>query len=82
MHKAQQISCSQWYIPSSKPFRIQHKQCTYKRKIEARSRNQCCRGKAISFTYSECVFFVALVIQHVRRMRRIILSCVACLAVP
>jgi hypothetical protein len=32
-------------------------------------------------THSECVF-VALVIQHVKRMRRIILSSVACLAVP
>ena len=38
-------------------------------------------GKAISITYSECVS-VALVIQHAKRMRRIILSYVACLAVP
>jgi hypothetical protein len=37
--------------------------------------------KAISITYSECVS-VALVIQHAKRMRRIILSSVACLAVP
>jgi len=35
----------------------------------------------ISITYSECVS-VALVIQHAKRMRRIILSSVACLAVP
>jgi hypothetical protein len=42
------------------------------RNIKARSRNHCCRGKAISITYSECVS-VALVIQHARRMRRIIL---------
>jgi hypothetical protein len=34
-----------------------------------------------SITYFECVF-VALVIQHAKRMRRIILSSVACLAVP
>jgi hypothetical protein len=53
----------------------------YKRNIEARSRNHCCRGKAISITYSECVS-VALVIQNAKRMRRIILSSVACLAVP
>ena len=53
----------------------------YKRNIDARSRNHCCRGKAISITYSECVS-VALVIQHAKRMRRIILSSVACLAVP
>jgi hypothetical protein len=45
------------------------------------SRNHCCRGKAISITYSECVS-VALVIQHAKRMRRIILSSVACLALP
>ena len=28
------------------------RQCTYKRNILARSRNHCCRGKAISVTYS------------------------------
>jgi hypothetical protein len=40
-------------------------QCTYsyKRNIEAHSRNNCCRGKAIRITYSDCVF-VASVIQH------------------
>jgi hypothetical protein len=54
-------------------------QYTYKRNIEARSRNHCCRGKAISITYSEGVL-VALVIQHARRIRRIILSPVTCLA--
>jgi hypothetical protein len=37
--------------------------------------------KAISITYYECVS-VALVIQQAKRMRRIILSYVACLAVP
>jgi hypothetical protein len=52
----------------------------YKRNIQARSRNPCCRGKAISITHSECVS-VALVIQHAKRMRRIILSSVACPAV-
>ena len=34
----------------------------------ARSRNNCCGGKALSFTYSECVS-VALVTQHAMRMR-------------
>jgi hypothetical protein len=43
-----------------------------KRNIEPLSRSHCCRGKAISITYSECVF-VTLVIQHAMRMRRIIL---------
>jgi hypothetical protein len=52
----------------------------YKRNTETRSRNHCCRGKAISITYSECVS-VALVIQHAKRMR-LILSSVACLALP
>jgi hypothetical protein len=51
------------------------------RKIKARSRNHCYRGQAISITYSEYVS-VALVIQHAKRMRRIILSSVACPAVP
>jgi CBS domain containing-hemolysin-like protein len=40
----------------------------------ARSRNHCCRGKAISITYSERV---ALVIQHAKRMRRILLRALA-----
>ena len=48
---------------------------------EVRSGNHRCRGKAISITCSECVP-VALVIQHARRMRHIILSSVACPAVP
>jgi len=34
-----------------------------------------------NITYSECVF-VALVIQHAEPMRRIVLSFVACLALP
>jgi len=42
--------------------------------------NHCCSGKAISIAYSECVF-VALCIQYAVRMRRIILSSVASLAV-
>ena len=42
---------------------------------------QLLQWKAISITYSECVF-VALATQHAMRMRRIILSSVACLAVP
>ena len=51
----------------------------YKLNIDERSRNHCCGGKAVSTTYSECVF-VALNIQRARRMRRIKMSSVACLA--
>ena len=47
--------------------------------IEARSRKRCCRGKAICFTCTECVF-LALVIQHAQRLRRIILFSVSYLA--
>jgi hypothetical protein len=50
-------------------------------KMEARSRNYCCREKAINIIYSGCVS-VALVIQHAKRMHRIILSSVACLGLP
>jgi len=42
-----------------------------KANIEARSRNYCRRVKAIIITYYECVS-VALVIQHAKRMRRVL----------
>jgi hypothetical protein len=54
---------------------------THKRSPEARSRNHCCHGRAINIIYFECVS-VVLDMQHVKRMRRIILPSVACLAVP
>jgi len=38
------------------------------RKIEARSRNHCYCGKAISITYFECVS-LTLVTQHAKRIR-------------
>jgi len=61
----------------------QEKQCTCNVRLGhvTRSCYQCCCGKAVCITYSECVS-VALVIQHAMRMRRIIFSSVVCLAVP
>jgi hypothetical protein len=58
----------------------QDRQCMYERNTEARSRNHCCRGKAVSPTYSECVP-VGLFPQRAKRMRHVILSPVACPAV-
>ena len=57
------------------------RQCKYKLKTEARSRNHFCRGKAISITYSECVS-AALFTQYVKCTRGIITSSVACPALP
>ena len=53
---------------------------TYKYDVTfgARSRNYCCNGKAMVVT-KFCVS-VTLIVRHVKRMRRISLSSVACLA--
>ena len=68
-------SISKYYYLKLKSTR----QRTYKGNIKARSRNHSCREKT-SITYSGCLF-VALVIQHTKRMRRIILSSISCHAV-
>jgi hypothetical protein len=62
-------------------FIQQDRKCTYNVMFEVRLRNNCCRGKAISITYSQLVF-VALVIQHAKPMRIIILSSVASPTLP
>jgi hypothetical protein len=61
--------------------RKQGREHKYRRNIEARSRNHCCCGNAGSITYSESVF-AALVVKNAIRMRRIMSSSVAWLAVP
>jgi hypothetical protein len=48
---------------------------------EVRSRNDCCRGKAISIKYSECLS-AAVVIQHAKRTNHITASSVTSLVLP
>jgi hypothetical protein len=60
-------------------YKEKERQCTYKLNTETRSGNQCCRGKAVSIIYSECVS-VALVIQQANKMRHITFSSPAWLA--
>ena len=50
----------------------QDRKRTYKRNVQARSRNHCCHAKANSIILSECVS-VALVMKH---------ASLACLALP
>ena len=59
----------------------QGRQDTYKRNIEARSRNQYFHGKALSITHSECVS-VSFLIRHTKSMRLILLLSVSYTAVP
>jgi len=57
------------------------RRCGYKLNIRVCWLNHCCRVKAISIVYSEFVF-VVIVCQYIKRMRRLTLSSVACLALP
>ena len=45
---------------------------TYTTGNDVNPHNHCCSGKTISITYYEYMF-VALVIQHAKRMRRIVI---------
>jgi len=69
------------YKPNVKFSTKLGKQFTYERLTEARSLYYCCRGKTLSFTFSERLF-VAVVTQHAMRMRSIILSSVASQTIP
>ena len=46
---------------------------TCKHNIEARSRNYCCRGKAVSITYSDCIS-AAFFIRHATRVHFIVIG--------
>jgi hypothetical protein len=70
VHKATEF---RYHTPTSQPYRTQQKYVMYEFVTinnGARSRKHCCRDMAINITYSERVF-VALLIQHAKRMRRI-----------
>jgi hypothetical protein len=59
-------------------FSYQYQNKTGRVRTEVLFHNYCCRGKAISITYSKCMFVaVVSVIQHMKPMRHIILSSVA-----
>jgi hypothetical protein len=55
--------------------------CACTSNIEARLHKHCCCVKAVSITYSVCVF-IDLFIHHAKGMRRIKLSSVASPALP
>jgi hypothetical protein len=75
------VSCFNQHQTPYKNMNIEDRQCMCTHNIEAHSCNHCLHGKAMIIKYSECVF-VDLVIQHVMCMCCIILSSVACLALP
>jgi hypothetical protein len=52
-----------WLISETKP--IKTRQAMYvQRNIQSRSRNHCCRAKAVSVTYSECVCVCVFSFSH------------------
>ena len=74
------LNCKCKQMEARSGEKIQTRQAVYVQcNTEASLCNHCSRGKAISITYSGCVF-VALISQHARRMRHT-MSSVACLAI-
>ena len=57
------------------------RQCIYEHNTEVHLCIHCYHGRAISISYSQCVF-LALVILHAKCISHIILSSMAWLAVP
>jgi hypothetical protein len=66
-----------FFLPGGKAYKTGN---VHVRQYCAAFAQQFCRGEAGSMIYSECVS-VALVTQHAKRMRRVMLSSVACVAV-
>ena len=64
-------------MPVSGLFIIQDRQHTYNVILRSAGLTTVTMDRAISITYSECVF-VDLVTQHEMRMRHVIMSPVAC----
>ena len=64
------VRCKRPY--RSDHVRVKRQEMCVERNNEARSCNHCRSGKAVSITYSECLF-IALAIQHAMRMRHIVI---------
>ena len=72
------------YVDVLRPILLciqQDRKCAYKRSIGVRLPNHCGSGKEVSITYSDCMS-VALVLQHAKRLRRIVMPFVACVVPP
>ena len=50
--------------------------------IQGRSRNHCFRGKAVSITYSECVFVALIVLNAMLLCRIVICGLYSCTIFP